>query len=637
MTGKLWRPLVLITALLMNSACQGQADELKQALAEPLMPIDQVDAQFKEFVRKRIKKLELPGNSEAWTKEAKQIRRQVLEEVVFKGTPQSWRKMRVNVRKFNTLETTHGYSMERMLIEALPGMWIPAVIYLPDELDGKRVPAVLNVNGHAPEGKAYQDKQYRCIQQAKSGMIAMNLEWLGMGQLRTDGYQHNHLAKLDALGISGLAIFYRAMQCGIDVLEQHDHVDRNSIAVTGLSGGGWQTIMLSSLDTRVKLCVPVAGHSALSQRLDHPGSIGDLEQVPTDLAVYADYTHLNALMVPRPMLMIYNAKDNCCFVASTVKGNTYDPTVPFYEQAGVKQHLAYYENQDPGDHNYGADNRLQLYHFLARHLHPFGERKIEEDVDLQEILTAEQLQIPLPENNEDFDTLAAGFARDLPAATRRTHSQLLEQLHKTLNYPEWSAYAERFTGPRGVGGLVVRYLKVNIGDELSMNVSIIEGSNQASVKTVVLLADSGVVQQTKKIRELIQQGCRVIAIDPLLVGLNKPSTVLYQTNLFIHSVGERTLGLQAAQINAAVEMLRRVLSLGKVGIVAIGPRMSLAARCAVVLSGQHDYGELVTEGELKSFNELISPAASYAAFPEAYCFGLMQHFDMPTIKRLSSK
>ncbi len=623
----------LLLSFCITPTCFGQTGELKQALADGLMQAEQVDSQFKEFVRVRIKTLEVPADARQWERQAEEIRKQVLDEVVFKGTPEKWRKMSVNVRRFESIKTEYGYSIERMVIEAVPGLWVPALIYVPDGLNGSRVSAVLNVNGHSPDGKAYRDKQYRCIQQAKFGMVAMNIEWLGMGQLRSSGYQHNHLAKLDVLGVSGLSVFFRAMQCGLDVLEQHENVNADALAVTGLSGGGWQTIVLSALDQRVKLCVPVAGHSALSQRLEHAGSIGDLEQVPTDLAKYADYTHLNALMVPRPMLMIYNAKDNCCFVASTVKGNTFDPTVPFYELAGVKDHLAYYENHDPGDHNYGADNRLQLYRFLDLHFHRLDKQSIEENVADEEILSAEQLAIPVPEENQDFDTLASRFADELPVVANKTLPQLREQLRTTLRYPRWTASADRFTGPREVGEFVVRYLKVQTGDELAIGATMVEGK-ESSEKSVLLLADNGVIQNADKIAELVEDGYRVIAIDPIQVGQNKPSGSLYQCNLFIHSTGQRTLGLQAAQINSTVAMLRRVLALGKVDVVAVGPRMSLAARCAMALADSEDYGEVRTVSELGSLAQLVKPAATYAVFPEAYCFGLMRHFDLQTLKLL---
>ena len=49
------------------------------------------------------------------------------------------------------------------------------------------------------------------------------------------------------------------MRRGLDYLYNHPNVDRNRLGVTGLSGGGWQTIILSSLDERVRMAMPVAG------------------------------------------------------------------------------------------------------------------------------------------------------------------------------------------------------------------------------------------------------------------------------------------------------------------------------------------------------------------------------------------
>jgi hypothetical protein len=90
------------------------------------------------------------------------------------------------------------------------------------------------------------------------------------------------------------------------------------VAVTGLSGGGWQTIFISALDTRVKLCAPNAGYNGNATRVTAYADLGDEEQSPTDLGTVCDYIHLTAMLAPRCLLMINNDKDQCCFRADRV-------------------------------------------------------------------------------------------------------------------------------------------------------------------------------------------------------------------------------------------------------------------------------------------------------------------------------
>ena len=122
-------------------------------------------------------------------------------------------------------------------------------------------------------------------------MLALNIEWVGMGQLAGPGFDHYHMNQLDLCGTSGLAPYYLNMKRGLDVLLSLEHADPDRVAVTGLSGGGWQTIVISSLDTRVKLTNPVAGHSSIKTRVWHLKDLGDSEQMPNDLATICDYAH----------------------------------------------------------------------------------------------------------------------------------------------------------------------------------------------------------------------------------------------------------------------------------------------------------------------------------------------------------
>jgi hypothetical protein len=97
----------------------------------------------------------------------------------------------------------------------------------------------------------------------KQGMMSLNAEWIGTGELAQKGNGHEFGAQLDLVGANALGLFYLVMRKGLNYLDQHPNADRSRLGVTGLSGGGWQTIVLSALDPRVAVAVPVAGYGSL--------------------------------------------------------------------------------------------------------------------------------------------------------------------------------------------------------------------------------------------------------------------------------------------------------------------------------------------------------------------------------------
>ena len=101
-----------------------------------------------------------------------------------------------------------GYTIRKLRYEAVPGLWIGALLYEPENLTGK-VPVVLNPNGHVGKpGMTIDYKQARCINLAKRGMLALNYEWIGMGQLGSPGYGHGNASHLDLCGRAGLSVFF---------------------------------------------------------------------------------------------------------------------------------------------------------------------------------------------------------------------------------------------------------------------------------------------------------------------------------------------------------------------------------------------------------------------------------------------
>lgn len=84
-----------------------------------------------------------------------------------------------------------------------------------------------------------------------------------------------------------------------------------TVAVVGLSGGGWATTVMAAIDPRIQRSYAVAGSVPLDYRAVLPRE-GDWEQYALPL----DYLDLYAMSVDaadRRGFLFYNGKDPCCF------------------------------------------------------------------------------------------------------------------------------------------------------------------------------------------------------------------------------------------------------------------------------------------------------------------------------------
>src|SRR5205807_6829714 len=140
---------------------------------------------------------------------------------VFHGWPREWVDAPAKFEDLGVIPSGPGYRIRKLRYEIVPGFWSSAILYEPEVMRGK-IPAILNVNGHVgPPGKAIEYKQKRCINFAKHGILALNLEWFAFGELRAEGNQHWCGAHLDLVGANALGIFLLEMRRGLDYLYDH--------------------------------------------------------------------------------------------------------------------------------------------------------------------------------------------------------------------------------------------------------------------------------------------------------------------------------------------------------------------------------------------------------------------------------
>jgi hypothetical protein len=633
-----------ITALLLISpvAAAGLASEeiaplLKRRIIDAELPMEEVQ----RFTESRVPQMPDVETKEAWQETADRLRKNVLEKVVFRGEAARWREAPLRVKWLETISGGDGYRIKKLRYEAAAGLWIPALLYEPTNLKGK-VPVSLNVNGHDRKGKAADYKQIRCINQAKRGMLALNVEWIGMGQLNVPGNTHYAQNQLDLCGTSGVSLFLLAMQRGLDVLLAHEHADPERVAVAGLSGGGWQTIFVSSLDTRVKLCNPVAGYSSFRTRARHLKDLGDSEQTPSDLATVVDYTHLTAMLAPRAALLTFNANDNCCFEAPYALPPLEKAARPVYKLYDAVDRLRTHVNKDPGTHNFEIDNRQALYRMLRDNFYGGDDEAFPgEEIDVEEELkTSEELRVALPEDNATLNSIALKLAAQLPGKEKPPadnkqknietwRKQGSKRLAELVKYHEYDCRAQK-EGGMTKDGVAFSWYRLRIGD--AWTVPAVEVTPNKAKSTVVLVADEGRASAAQRVARLVGEGKRVLAIDPFYFGESKIAQRDFLFALLAAAVGERPLGIQASQVAAVARWAKKEYG-QPVSVRAEGPRTGVIALVAGAIAGD-SIDAIDVHQPLGSFKQLLKENETTRQMPEMFCFGLLAEFDVPQIAAL---
>lgn len=634
--------IVAILICAAGASAQTTPQSVTPVLEPTIQPVAVTAYQVQQYLMERIPKLPAPASKAEWTEQAEKIREHIVNDIAFHGWPSEWVDSAPRFERVGPATKGDGYTWQKLRYEIVPDYWSTAILYQPEGAAGK-IPAILNVHGHDPLGKAAEYKQKRCINFARRGILALSLEWPGFGELSQKENAHDDGADLDLVGSNALGFFYLAMRRGLDYLAQSPQVDASRLGVTGLSGGGWQTIVLSALDPRVRVMVEVAGFGSLQSNITHPIDTDEIEETPTDFLEGEDYTDLVAMRAPRPTLLIHNAEDNCCFRAMLVKPYIFEDIQPFFRLFDKEQDLAFYENRDPGTHNYQLDNRLQAYRFFTEH---FGLPVVTQEIPSGAgIKSFDELKVGVPSDSLTILGLAKKLAANLSRASIPPEDSAREawaeseraNLKSVIRFkPVTVTNAWRMWNTKNKGLETLSY-RFDFSNHLSATGVWLKGiDSPAGAPANIVLDDKGRKNAGAVVSDRVNRDEQVLALDLLFNGETvpqSPSPTDYE--LLVASMGDRPLGIEVSQLIGAAKWLAKMSGQSQVRLEADGIRSQVVGLAAAALENEL-FSEVDVAHGMQSLGYLLNQAVPFRSAPELFCLDLYKDFDLDSFVAMAS-
>jgi dienelactone hydrolase len=271
-----------------------------------------------------------------------------------------------------------GFHIEKLIFESLPGIYVTALLYVPDDPNvggHAKHPAILVPAGHAENGKAHY--QTLCQRLVQRGYVVISWDPVGQGErsqfwdAKAGKSRYNRIcAEHAVLGnlayLAGTNLARWEIWDGLrafDYLLTRPEVDPERISITGTSGGGFQAMHIAALEPRIKVAAISCYITSLPMRI-HNRIFKDPDSDPEQdlygmISNGVDNAGLLLLMYPRPVLVAAATLD---FFPIEGTHKTFNEVSRLYSRFGHSDRIAMAEGYH--GHQYSDENQEAALEFL---------------------------------------------------------------------------------------------------------------------------------------------------------------------------------------------------------------------------------------------------------------------------------
>ena len=457
-----------------------------------------------------------------------------------------------------------GYVIEKLLYQSRPNFYVTAGVYIPREARFP-APAILCPHGHWKEGRYNPEVESRMIGLAKRGYIALSLDKVGYNQRESEGPHRSRNLFLVGMSVQGIQVWDNMR--AIDYLCTRDDVDPERIGCTGASGGGNQTMHVSSLDERIKACAPVCSVE-MAECYMHKG-VCTCETVP-GLLQFGDLVDICGLITPRALLLVHGMLDNGFRIDSARKAlRRLQKIYGFYNPEKVSSFATY------SGHGYNKEMREAVYAWFDRWLMgkqpPYPEEGViitEEDPDT----TLKVCENGVPEPCDSMISIYKRISEKLPPRAevssedewktekQRLHDALVDCLG---GWPERSPLNTHILGTLNISvgedlaGIKAEKLYFHSETDILIPAVLLHPQGETSDGfdvQIIISPDGKEGLEPQDVASALRTGKGVLAIDVRGVGETK-SDKSGQLYLSAVTAGRPFQGMQAWDVRRAVDYL----------------------------------------------------------------------------------